>query len=215
MEEYEINELRGRLDNMEFRLDGLSADIEKLTRRLDESGRRDRDFQRAMWIQTDAGQRYRHWMDTWQPIWNEFLTLREVTERERRRHALEATRAAGFEHKPKWEDYRAKEKNPIKRMLGFTPVRGEYEEDLRRWQETYDAAIKPLPHAAFFVEGGRSVVKQVEDTYKAVKTALEDGHYVTVTELIDAPMPSFEYRYDAQVPDALPGVAKWLREHRK
>ena len=59
------------------------------------------------------------------------------------------------------------------------------------------------------------MVKQVEDTYKAVKTALEDGHYVTVTELIDAPMPSFEYRYDAQVPDALPGVAKWLREHRK
>ena len=73
MEEYEINGLRDKLDNLEFRLNGLSADIEELTRRLDESGRRDRDFQRAMWIQTDAGQRYRHWMDTWQPIWNELF----------------------------------------------------------------------------------------------------------------------------------------------
>lgn len=52
MEEYEINGLRDKLDNLEFRLNGLSADIEELTRRLDESGRRDRDFQRAMWIQT-------------------------------------------------------------------------------------------------------------------------------------------------------------------
>ena len=73
LEEYEINGLRDKLDNLEFRLNGLSADIEELTRRLDESGRRDRDFQRAMWIQTDAGQRYRHWMDTWQPIWNELF----------------------------------------------------------------------------------------------------------------------------------------------
>ncbi|MBT1171245.1 hypothetical protein [Bifidobacterium sp. SO4] len=222
MESYELDELRSKLDSMEFHLNSLEAANQQLsitmtdlTQRLDEIGRRDRDFQYAMWIQTDDGKRYKQWIDTWRPTWKEFLTLREVTERERRRYALEATRAAGFERKPEWTEYREREKNPIKRLVGHTPWREEYEKDLRRWQETYDAAIKPLPHASFFVEGGRGVVKQAEDTYKAVDAAIKDGRYATIRELIGATMPSFVYRYDAQVPDALPGVATWLREHRK
>lgn len=221
MESYELDELRSKLDSMEFRLNSLetanrelSETVTDLTRKLDEIGRRDRGFQYAMWIQTDDGKRYKQWIDHWEPAWKEFLTLRKVTERERRRYALEATHMAGFKRKPEWAEYREREKNLLKRLAGITPWREEYEKDLQRWQETYESAIKPLPHASFFVEGGRKVVRQVEDTYKAVHAAIEYGDYATVMQLVEAPMPSLAYRYSVQVPDVLPGVAEWLREHR-
>lgn len=207
-----MSELNDQLDELKDEVNGLRNDLEDLedtvgaiVERLEEELDRANKVRLSLWAQSDEGKKYLRL----KLIWDTFLSLRKVTERDRREYAL---RIAGI--KPEWKSFVAeREGNPFKRLFRTGELKQEFERIESDWHRRYKEAISPLPHASYFVKGGARLVKVVEDTWKLVESAVGEGDFVAAAEAMNCSLPHIEYRYDAAVPPELPSVRAWLSEH--
>lgn len=207
-----MGELNERVDELKDEVNGLRNDLEDLedavdaiAERLEEELVRANKARLSIWTQSGEGKKYLRL----KLIWDTFLSLRTVTERDRREYALRVVGA-----KPEWKSFAVeREGNPFKRLLRTGELKQEFEQIQSDWQRRYKEVISPLPHASYFVKGGARLVKVVEDTWKLVESAVEEGDFVAAAEAMNRPLPNIEYRYDADVPVELPSVRTWLFEH--
>ncbi|KFI57765.1 hypothetical protein [Bifidobacterium choerinum] len=200
-----LDELQNEIDGLRSDLDDLRDEVETMSERIEEEISRGNKARLAMWAQTEDGKRYLRL----KLIWNTFLSLRKVTERDRKAFAL---KVAG--RKPEWSAFASeREGNLFKRLLRSKELKHEFEQIEADWQRRYDKAISPLPHASYFVKGGPRLVKTVEDVWKLADSAAGEGDFVAAAEATNCSLPQIRYRYDAEVPAELPNVKKWLAEH--
>lgn len=196
-----VDELKDEVNSLRNDLETLEDAVDAIAERFEEELVRANRARLSIWIQSGEGKKYLRL----KLIWDTFLSLRTVTERDRREYAL---RVVGT--KPEWKSFASeREGNPFKRLLRTGELKQEFEQIQSDWQHRYKEVISP----SYFVKGGARLVKVVEDTWKLVESAVEEGDFVAAAEAMNRPLPNIEYRYDADVPAELPSVRTWLSEH--
>ena len=93
----QLDELQNEINGLRSDLDDLRDEVETMSERIEEEMSRGNKARLAMWAQTEDGKRYLRL----KLIWDTFLSLRKVTERDRKAFAL---KVAG--RKPEWSTLR-------------------------------------------------------------------------------------------------------------